>query len=440
MGEGLNFSNRTMNAGTAGNFVQPTLDIDRKRRIARITPLISIGIWLMFAILHLICRILGVSELPYSIASRCYLAVALLILAHYLYFKTPLCLRIPIKFKTFGMLSVLMQGIIALIYFSADHFSYFSILAITLSTPAGPAFLGLTYGFTGTCLGGLVLLPILVVGYVLVNHGSLTVPAPMFALFMFAWGVAWIIGAIVNENNLKKKYLIFDLFKKQMEYNALIKKQNSHLDEKTQQLEAANQTLRHMSMVDGLTHVANRRRFDETFTEEWNRAVRNHVAVAQHLDQNRLDVLSIILLDIDYFKQYNDTYGHLAGDECLRQVAQAIESCLNRSSDLVARYGGEEFVVLLPATYPEGAVNVAENIRLSIQNLQIKHATSPISSFVSASLGVAGMHVDLDHNNASSLLKRADQALYEAKRRGRNRVIFWNQEHHLADAPTRHIG
>jgi diguanylate cyclase (GGDEF)-like protein len=208
------------------------------------------------------------------------------------------------------------------------------------------------------------------------------------------------------------------------------------LDEKTQQLEAANQTLRHMSMVDGLTHVANRRRFDETFTEEWNRAVRHHMAVAQKVNQTRLDVLSIILLDIDYFKQYNDTYGHLAGDECLRQVAQAIESCLNRSSDLVARYGGEEFVVLLPATYPDGAINVAENIRQSIEELRINHAASPISSYVTASLGVAGMHVDLDHNEASSLLKRADQALYEAKRRGRNRVIFWDQEHHLADAPT----
>lgn len=177
-----------------------------------------------------------------------------------------------------------------------------------------------------------------------------------------------------------------------------------------QQLEAANQQLRRLASVDGLTQIANRRCFDESFDKEWRRMAREEIP------------LSLIMCDIDFFKNYNDTYGHQAGDECLRQVASAINRVLKRPADLVARYGGEEFAIILPNTTAEGAFQVAETIRLEVKALKIRHINSPISEYVTLSLGIATAQPWQD-GSSETLIAAADQALYQAKAEGRDRVL-----------------
>lgn len=171
-------------------------------------------------------------------------------------------------------------------------------------------------------------------------------------------------------------------------------------------LEQANQELRRLANMDGLTGIANRRRFDEYLEQEWYRLAREQ------------EDLSLILCDIDYFKNYNDHYGHQAGDDCLKEVAQAIRSTIQRPADLVARYGGEEFAIILPNTPPEGAIHIAESIRLNVKRLKIDHASSKIGC-LTLSLGV-GSQVPSRQSQSSFLITIADKALYTAKDRGRD--------------------
>ncbi len=160
---------------------------------------------------------------------------------------------------------------------------------------------------------------------------------------------------------------------------------------------------------DGLTMIPNRRRFDEFLNLEWRRCLREQTPLA------------FIMIDIDWFKQYNDCYGHLQGDECLKQVAHTICKTVRRPTDLAARYGGEEFVVVLGRTGTEQAMMVAENIRTAIEGLQIPHHTSEVSPVVTISLGVASMIPDA-HTSPENLLNAADRRLYNAKNAGRNQV------------------
>lgn len=179
----------------------------------------------------------------------------------------------------------------------------------------------------------------------------------------------------------------------------------------TEALEMANEELRHMAMVDGLTHVANRRRFDEYLEQEWRRASREHYNLA------------LMLCDIDFFKGYNDTYGHQAGDDCLIQVAQAMTRVATRPADLVARYGGEEFAIVLPSTDAEGTTTVARMLQKEIEARNIVHHTSSVAPYVTLSIGGAVLFPG--HNNSSeALVRRADQALYQAKETGRNRICI----------------
>ena len=176
-----------------------------------------------------------------------------------------------------------------------------------------------------------------------------------------------------------------------------------------QELEAANSELQHLAGSDALTQVANRRRFDEYLDQEWQRMAREEAP------------LSLILCDVDFFKGYNDTYGHQVGDYCLRQVARAISRSVKRPADLVARYGGEEFALILPNTNAEGAVQLAEKVRSEIKALEIAHAKSQISKCVTLSVGVAST-VDCLTSSAM-LISEADKALYQAKAKGRDRVV-----------------
>ncbi len=184
------------------------------------------------------------------------------------------------------------------------------------------------------------------------------------------------------------------------------------------ELEVIKNELDALSHRDGLTGVANRRHFDTILEREWNSAKREKKS------------LSLILFDIDYFKKYNDTYGHLAGDDCLCQIAVVASQVIKRPRDTLARYGGEEFAVILPDTDALGANVCAERIRYEIENLNIGHISSKANPYVTASLGISTIspHLDLHQENAiaQQLIKEADLALYQAKREGRNRVKVWS--------------
>lgn len=174
------------------------------------------------------------------------------------------------------------------------------------------------------------------------------------------------------------------------------------------ELEESNKQLQKLSNLDGLTGIANRRKFDEFLQNECLRSARDNT------------VLSLILIDIDYFKPYNDNYGHLAGDGCLRMVATALSEEISRPADLVARYGGEEFGVVLPNTNIEGASLLAESLVEKMRTLGIPHEYSDVANHVSLSMGVASI-VSCEKNSPTELVNLADEALYKAKESGRNR-------------------
>lgn len=168
--------------------------------------------------------------------------------------------------------------------------------------------------------------------------------------------------------------------------------------------------LRNIAMIDGLTGAPNRRRFDESLQTEWSRCARDKLP------------LSLAMIDVDFFKRYNDTYGHQAGDGCLVAVSRALQRGLRRPQDLMARYGGEEFVCLLPQTLSEGALQVANQMLHEVQALSIAHAASDIADIVTVSIGLATTYPK-NNNDFSQILSRADKALYDAKVGGRNRIV-----------------
>jgi diguanylate cyclase (GGDEF)-like protein len=193
------------------------------------------------------------------------------------------------------------------------------------------------------------------------------------------------------------------------------------------ELQAANEELQRLAFLDGLTRVANRRGFDQTLEQEWRRLIREtlstqDVGMETHFVESPSS-LSLILCDVDFFKRYNDSCGHLAGDQCLQEVAAALGRSVNRPGDLVARYGGEEFAVLLPNTDAAGAVSVAQKIRTEIRNLQIPHPTSSVSEFITVSLGVTST-IPSVNTIPSDLISIADKALYQAKEAGRDRLVL----------------
>ena len=175
-------------------------------------------------------------------------------------------------------------------------------------------------------------------------------------------------------------------------------------------LQNANRELERLATLDGLTQLANRRLFDEYLEREWNRQRRDR------------QPLALILGDVDHFKQFNDTYGHQAGDDCLRAVARAMREQAHRPADLTARYGGEEFAVILPNTDTAGALHVANTIRQAVADLLIPHAHSSAADHVTLSLGVACL-IPRDDSSPKQLIDAADNALYRAKSAGRNRCI-----------------
>ncbi|PKO30565.1 MAG: diguanylate cyclase response regulator [Betaproteobacteria bacterium HGW-Betaproteobacteria-9] len=189
------------------------------------------------------------------------------------------------------------------------------------------------------------------------------------------------------------------------------KARERELLEMTARLEEVNRELRYRSTRDGLTGVANRYAGDDFLSREWLRAIREQKE------------FSVIMIDIDFFKLYNDSHGHLKGDECLKKVAAALQRGIHRPADLLVRYGGEEFMALLPDTDPEGALSVAMTMKEMVERTELQHGSSMASPHVSVSIGIAtarpgeGMPVEM-------LIAAADQALYRAKQEGRNRICM----------------
>ena len=186
-------------------------------------------------------------------------------------------------------------------------------------------------------------------------------------------------------------------------------------EQRNRALQEANKKLAHLSQTDGLTQIANRRFFDDSFSREWKRARRERKPV------------SLVLFDLDFFKQYNDQYGHLRGDECLRNIAELVASVINRPGDLFARFGGEEFILLLPNTPETGAWAIAEQCRELVESLAIAHHKSSIAEVVTISVGVCSL-IPEDDMTEHDMLDLTDQALYCAKDRGRNLVVSANRE------------
>jgi len=218
-------------------------------------------------------------------------------------------------------------------------------------------------------------------------------------------------GSLVNVSllgvpiiNRERQVAVFGIYR---DISARVKAERN-LVESRRQLEEANAKLELTSSLDGLTAIPNRRSYDRFYELEWRRAIREKKWI------------SLIMIDVDFFKSYNDFYGHVRGDKCLRQIAQCLQ-VINRPGDMVARYGGEEFVAVMSATPPEGARHMAEQMRGKVRELGIAHEGSPVAPQVTISLGVASQAPDLDSHPRDLLLK-ADQALYLAKSRGRDRV------------------
>jgi diguanylate cyclase (GGDEF)-like protein/PAS domain S-box-containing protein len=180
-------------------------------------------------------------------------------------------------------------------------------------------------------------------------------------------------------------------------------------------LQEANDLLMRLSITDGLTGIANRRSFDETIEREWGAAARYSQPI------------SLLLCDIDFFKAYNDTYGHQGGDACLQQVAYTLTKSLNRPNDFAARYGGEEFSIILPNTDKHGARQISEMIKQWVQDLQIPHITSRVSDVVTVSIGAATL-IPSPQLSINMLIEYTDKSLYLAKQGGRNRVVVYEQE------------
>jgi diguanylate cyclase (GGDEF)-like protein len=186
----------------------------------------------------------------------------------------------------------------------------------------------------------------------------------------------------------------------------------AELEKLQQQLEESNEQLLMLSTTDGLTGLINKRKHEEVFADEWQRASRSKTEI------------SLIILDIDHFKLYNDNFGHQMGDDCLRKIAHALADMEMRQLDTVARIGGEEFAIVLPDTDKVGAAMVAERARYTIESLEIPHAPEAGGKWVTASLGYSSVRPDKGQTSPRSLTEAADNALYTSKKRNRNCVSF----------------
>lgn len=282
-----------------------------------------------------------------------------------------------------------VAGVTALSLKALAPFNYFFISSITMVMLV--VFVLSRLQFFWGCLAALVMLATVNIGHSLFGQADFK----MITVINFvtaASAIFSLVGTFLVERSLRQNYL----------QSRLLAFENNDLGE-------ANLRLQYLTAIDGLTQIANRRSLDMSLTTEWQRA------------QRKQEPLGVIMIDVDHFKLFNDTYGHQAGDECLREVAGTLKDFARRPGDLAARYGGEEFVLILTNATPQQARMVAERVRDKILALGIPNQRSS-HGHVTASLGVASMIPGVHHTGPETLLLAADQALYRAKTSGRNRV------------------
>jgi diguanylate cyclase (GGDEF)-like protein len=242
--------------------------------------------------------------------------------------------------------------------------------------------------------------------------GAFTELAPQAGVALEAILLSFALAYRINIERQKRQQAQALALQTQREANLMLE---ARVLERTEELQKVNDKLKAVSLTDGLTQVANRRRFDEKLDEEWTRLIRSE------------QELSLIIIDIDYFKEVNDTFGHLVGDDCLVAVSNLINNEIKRSEDLLARYGGEEFAVLLPTTTSDEAMLIAERIRQAVELSPITTSQDIAPIKLTISLGVATLIPD-QNARCQNLIKFADEALYGAKASGRNRVVMAKYE------------
>ncbi len=235
---------------------------------------------------------------------------------------------------------------------------------------------------------------------------------------IFVFTISIVLAKQFSEAMEKEEVMTMQLKEMNLNLDQVVKQRTKALEESKEkiehqklELEKTNQALQLLSLKDPLTNLWNRRKFDEIIENEWNRCFRNRKSI------------SVMILDIDLFKGYNDRYGHLAGDECLIQVAKAIANSFKRASDLVARYGGEEFVVIMPECKKDEAIKMALLLCEKIEGLKIPYGDSSLSKYVTVSIGVTSKIPD-SNSSPTDLILLADKALYQAKNAGRNQIKF----------------
>jgi len=286
---------------------------------------------------------------------------------------------------------LVVAGVTALSLKAITPFNYFFISSITMVMLV--VFVLSRLQFFWGCLSALVMLTIINTGYVLFGQADLKI-LTIINFVTASSAIFSLVGTFLVERSLRQNYL----------QSRLLAFENNDLGE-------ANLRLQYLTAIDGLTQIANRRSLDMSLSTEWQRS------------QRKQEPLGVVMIDVDHFKLFNDTYGHQAGDECLREVAGTLKDFARRPGDLAARYGGEEFVLILTNATPQQARMVAERVRDKILALGIPNQRSSHGN-VTASLGVASMIPGTHHTGPEALLLAADQALYRAKKSGRNRVAI----------------
>lgn len=281
---------------------------------------------------------------------------------------------------------------------------------------------GISSGFVAWWFAGRVTQPVLAIAQAAdrMSRGDRKIQIPIFAGRDELATLSHAIAALFQNLDTQNQQL--EAFNADLENTVQHRTKQLHqLNQRLQQevedrkvaqidLEAANQELQRLSIVDGLTQIANRRCFDIHLSQEWERAYREQQPI------------SLLIIDVDCFKHFNDTYGHQAGDYCLQRLAQAFMSCIKRPADLVARYGGEEFAIILPSTSHFGAMYCAQTIQSAVADLQIPHRGSTVSAVVTLSIGITTTIPDALLQE-ETLIAQADQCLYQAKIDGRDRII-----------------
>lgn len=395
---------------------------ERKRRVAARAALGSGVVWLFLIGLMLWGHANAITAMEYRHIAALGIPGLIIVVLHYLYFRTGLCFRVPVPMGLLGRVVPVVHAFFGFGFVTLDQFGYISAFSGSIAIPSILAFFGLSNGSRPTAIFAAALVGVTALTYVVVPDGPHTVTPAHFTLFVLLWGVLGLIFTVLNGLNRRHKYEILRLFRDQQAANKTIQRQNDALDRQRAALESANAQLKRMSMLDGLTRIANRRRFEEAFAEEWRRTARRLRGNGKGRRPSHPERLAILLIDIDHFKRFNDAHGHLAGDECLKQVAAAIDRSLHRTGDLAARFGGEEFVVMLPETETDGAVCVARRIMKAIDE-----AARDLGDGVTVSIGIAAV-IEGRESDGRALLARADEALYEAKAEGRNRYVVSRPE------------